>query len=471
MKKTNGKAEDVRIAYIGGGSRGWARYLMSDLLLNDKMSGTVALYDIDLEAAKDNEIIGNKMNRLPDKKSEWKFITEKTLKGALTGADFVVISILPGTFDEMETDVHLPEKYGIYQSVGDSVGPGGVIRALRTIPMYKEIAEAIRDNCPKAWVINYTNPMTVCTRTLYEVFPDIKAFGCCHEVFGTQELIANIYNEQTGEHATRRDIDANILGVNHFTWFDEVRYKGEDLKPMLLKYAEEHPAGDSFKTLNWMNKKFQSNSAVKFDLLRRYGLVAAAGDRHLCEFVPSEWYMKDAATAEKWRYKLTSVSWRKQDKEEKLLETRELVSGTKPVKLEESGEEGVNQMAALAGLGSYVTNVNIPNYGQISNLPIGAVVETNAYFSGDSVRPLFAGKIPDAVNGLIIRHVYNQEQIVKGALNGDYEAVFKAFIGDPQMKLSLKDARKLYDEMLYATKEYLPYYEQYTNGRKSCSML
>ena len=467
MRKINGKGEDVRIAYIGGGSRGWARYLMSDLLLNDKMSGTVALYDIDEEAAKDNEIIGTKMSKLPDRKSDWKFTTTKTLKEALTGADFVVISILPATFDEMETDVHLPEKYGMYQSVGDSVGPGGVIRSLRTVPMFKEIAEAVRDNCPDAWVINYTNPMTVCTRTLYEVFPDIKAFGCCHEVFGSQELIANIYNEKTGGHATRRDIDMNILGVNHFTWVDEVRYKGEDLKPMLLEYAEKHSDGDSFKTLNWMNKRFQSNSAIKFDLFKRYGLFAAAGDRHLCEFVPSKWYMKDPETAEKWKYKLTSVSWRKQDKEERLKETKELVNGTKPVALTESGEEGVNQMAALAGLGSYVTNVNVPNKGQITNLPLGAVVETNAYFSGDSVRPLMAGEIPDAVNALVSRHVYNQEQIVKGALSGDYDAVFKAFISDPQMDLSIEDARKMYDEMLYATRKYLPYYDKYINGKKN----
>ena len=161
MKKTNGKAKDVRIAYIGGGSRGWARYLMSDLLLGDKMSGTVVLYDIDVEAAKDNAIIGTKMNQLPDKKSDWNFIVADTLEEALTGVDFVAISILPATFDEMEVDVHWPEKYGMYQSVGDSVGPGGVIRALRTVPMFKAIAEAIKAYCPNAWVVNYTNPMTV----------------------------------------------------------------------------------------------------------------------------------------------------------------------------------------------------------------------------------------------------------------------------------------------------------------------
>ena len=236
---------------------------------------------------------------------------------------------------------------------------------------------------------------------------------------------------------------------------------------MMWQYALENPDGDSFKTLNWMNKSFQSNSAIKLDLFKRYGVLAAAGDRHLCEFVPADWYMKDAATAEKWKYNLTSVAWRKQDKEEKVQETKDLAAGKKPVELKASGEEGVNQMAALAGLGSYVTNVNVPNLGQIPNLPMGAVVETNAYFSGDSVRPLYAGAIPGAINHMVIRHAYNQEEIVKCALAGDYEGAFKVFINDPQMRLPLEEARKMYDEMLYATRAYLPYYEKYAESRKS----
>ena len=127
------------------------------------------------------------------------------LKEALTGSDFAVISILPGTFDEMESDVHEPEKYGIYQSVGDTAGPGGMVRALRTIPMFVTIAEAIRDYAPQAWVINYTNPMSLCVKTLYHVFPQIKAFGCCHEVFGTQKLLAQIAESELGIADIKRD--------------------------------------------------------------------------------------------------------------------------------------------------------------------------------------------------------------------------------------------------------------------------
>src|SRR5699024_3309695 len=154
--------------------------------------------------------------------SHWTYNTAESLDEALTGADFVILSILPGTFDEMESDVHEPEKYGIYQSVGDTTGPGGLVRALRTIPMYVEIAEAIKRCCPDAWVINYTNPMALCTMTLYRIFPEIKAFGCCHEVFGTQDLLVDALKEICGiKNITRDDISVNVQGINHFTWLNE----------------------------------------------------------------------------------------------------------------------------------------------------------------------------------------------------------------------------------------------------------
>lgn len=177
MTYKDNAVKDLRIAYIGGGSRGWAWTFMRDLALEPALGGTIVLYDIDKEAAKANEIIGNGISEREEAVGKWKYIVADTLKEALTGSDFVVISILPGTFDEMESDVHEPEKYGIYQSVGDTAGPGGMVRALRTIPMFVTIAEAIRDYAPQAWVINYTNPMSLCVKTLYHVFPQIKAFG------------------------------------------------------------------------------------------------------------------------------------------------------------------------------------------------------------------------------------------------------------------------------------------------------
>ena len=285
MKYQNGKMSDVQIAYIGGGSRGWAWTFMTDLALEPDMRGTIRLYDIDKKAAEANKIIGNQVTAREDAVGKWEYEAYDSIQTALDGADFVVLSILPGTFDEMAVDVHMPERLGIYQSVGDTAGPGGIMRALRTIPMYVEIAEAIRDHAPNAWVINYTNPMSLCVKTLYHVFPQIKAFGCCHEVFGTQKVLKEIVEQKFGvEEIDRSEIQVNVLGINHFTWFDYASYKGIDLFPVYKEYIDAHyEEGHHERDKHWMNSSFECAHRVKFDLFRRYGMIAAAGDRHLAE--------------------------------------------------------------------------------------------------------------------------------------------------------------------------------------------
>ncbi len=462
MRYTDGKVHDITIAYIGGGSRGWAWNLMTDLAKEDSISGTVKLYDIDYGAAHDNETIGNSLSMRQDVKGKWLYKACETLEESLKGADFVIISILPGTFDEMESDVHAPEKYGIYQSVGDTVGPGGIVRALRTIPMFVDIANAIKEHCPDAWVINYTNPMTLCVRTLYEVFPQIKAFGCCHEVFGTQKLLSRALQDIEGiENVPREDIKINVLGINHFTWIDNARYKDIDLmhvyKQFANKYYESGFVSDAND--NWMNNSFVSAERVKFDLFLRYGIIAAAGDRHLAEFVPGYWYLKEPEIVKEWMFGLTTVRWRKEDLKRRLERSKRLKTGEEKFELKETGEEGVRQIKALLGLGDLVTNVNMPNYGQIEGIPYGAVVETNALFSGNKLKPVLSGKLPDNVYSLVLRQVYNQETTLKAALNKDYDLAFSAFVNDPLVTISLKDAKKLFNEMLENTKKYLDGWE------------
>jgi alpha-galactosidase len=451
--------KNINITYIGGGSRGWAWNLMSDLAVDDAIEGNVRLYDIDFKAAKDNEIIGNKLSSRDDIVGKWNYKAVTSLEEALKGTDFVIISIMPGTFKEMESDIHAPEKYGIYQSVGDTVGPGGIVRGLRTIPMYVEIAEAIKKYSPDAWVINYTNPMTLCVRTLYEVFPQIKAFGCCHEVFSTQKLMVTALKELRGiEDIKREEIKVNVLGINHFTWINKASYKDIDIMPVYKELAEKfyeigHPMADKD---HWMNNTFKSAERVKFDLFRRYGIVAAAGDRHLAEFVNGKWYLKDPETVTKWMFGLTTIKDRLKKQEQRLEKSRAMVSGEKEFEIIESGEEGVKQIKALLGLGDLVTNVNVPNMGQVQGLPIGSVVESNAVFRCNSLTPVIAGKLPDEVNGLILRHVYNVETTLKSGLKKDKKLALAAFVNDPLVTISVEDATKLLDEMLENTKEYLP---------------
>ena len=461
MKYKNNKVSDIKIAYIGGGSRGWAWTFMTDLSMDDSMSGTIRLYDIDPAASKNNEIIGNQLSARKDTIGKWDYVQSDSLKDALTGCDFAVISILPGTFDEMDSDVHLPERLGIYQSVGDTAGPGGMIRALRTIPMFVTIAEAIKDYAPDAWVINYTNPMSLCVKTLYHVFPQIKAFGCCHEVFGTQKVLKGICEESLGlESIARRDIHVNVLGINHFTWFDEASYKGIDLFPVYRDYINAHyEEGYEEPDKNWANSTFECAHRVKFDLFRRYGLIAAAGDRHLAEFMPGTDYLKDPETVKSWKFGLTTVDWRKNDLKERLEKSRRLADGEQEIELKPSGEEGILLIKSLCGLERTISNVNIQNsFLQIANLPKDAVVETNAVFSRDSIKPVIAGSIPEEVLELINPHVANHERILKAALTCDRTLVYEAFLSDPLVKgrASDEEVKKLADDMIENTRTYLP---------------
>lgn len=450
MKYIGDKAEDMKIAYIGGGSRGWAWRLMSDLALEQSISGTVYLYDIDYEAAKTNEIIGNNL------KSQWLYKCVDNIEEALRGADFVIISILPGTFNEMMSDVHTPEKFGIYQSVGDTTGPGGLFRALRTIPLYVEFANKIKEYCPEAWVINYTNPMALCVKTLYETFPKIKAFGCCHEVFSTQNLIAKAVKEIEGIECSREDIRTNVLGINHFTWIDKASYKNIDLIPVYKKFVEKYFESGYEDRGDWKESYFNSANKVKFDLFEKCGIIAAAGDRHLAEFVPFLGYLENPETVARWKFHLTPVSWRIKNREELIEKSKRIANGEEKFEIEPSGEEGVKQIKALLGLGDLITNVNLPNIGQMEGIDYGTVVETNALFTKDRVQPIVSGELPEVVNMLLAPHVLNQKMIFEAAIKKDKDLAFQAFLNDPFLrKLSYSDAKKLFNEMFENTKEYL----------------
>ena len=463
MKYANDKVTDLNIAYIGGGSRGWAWTFMTDLAMEPSLGGTIRLYDVDEKAAAANKIIGNRLSARKEVVGKWNYQVSHSLGEALTGADFVIISILPGTFDEMEIDVHLPERLGIWQSVGDTAGPGGVMRALRTVPMYVEIAKAIRQYAPQAWVINYTNPMAVCVRTLYQVFPGIKAFGCCHEVFGTQKVLRDICQLSLGVTGLdRHDIHVNVLGLNHFTWFDSASWKAVDLFPLYRDFVAAHfEEGYNAPDQNWANSTFHCAHRVKFDLFERYGLIAAAGDRHLAEFMPGDTYLKDPETVKSWKFGLTTVGWRKQDLNARLDRSARLAAGQEEIPLVSTGVEGILLIKALCGLTRVISNVNIPNSAlQIPNFPADTVVETNAVFSRDSIKPVAAGMVPENVLALMEPHIQNQARALQAALTYDRQLVYDAFLSDPlvlgRSHGSDADVKALADDMIAATAAYLP---------------
>ena len=456
----------VKIAYIGGGSKAWARVFMTDLALAEEMSGEIALYDIDIPAAQLNKRIGERINASPDTVSVWEYNVYDRIGEALDGADFVVCSILPGTFDEMESDVHLPEDYGIFQSVGDTVGPGGVLRAMRTVPIYEGFAREIKAHCPDAWVLNLTNPMTACTKTLFDVFPEIKAFGCCHEVFHAQEFLACAAKEMLGiERPDRSEIKIDACGVNHFPWITEADHNGTDLLKILPGFIDRYYETGYCERAgtapgDFHGDPFLYGNKVKMDLFRRFGVLAAAGDRHLAEFMNGSWYLKNREDAERWLFHLTTVGYRKKDMAEKIERSHRIADGTVTIEVKHSDEEVVELIKALAGvIPQRISNANVQNVGQMQGLPLGSVVETNCVFSRGSIKPITSKPLPPEVNVLVLRNALNIENTYYGIKERRPDMIFEAFMNQPLCgALSLEDGRELFGRMVKATEKYLKDY-------------
>lgn len=483
----------ITITYIGGGSKDWAHKYFADLLTGDKLFGDLRLYDIDRKAAERNRKYFNKLKKQNTDKSrsEWNCSVFTDINIALTGTDFVLISILPYSLKNMKVDVHYPEKYGIWQSVGDTVGPGGYSRALRTISYFKGFADSIRTNCPDAWVINYTNPLAMCVNTLYKEFPNIKAFGCCHEVFGLQELLAavtgmylempdTIKKEFLSAHLTavkkelkakgkdfnnkyccekidRHDIHINVQGINHFTWVDKARYNDIDLFPVysaFIKMFRENNKNRLGPLVPALVKRKRNSENVKFELFEKYNRMAAAGDRHLAEFVP-DMYLTDKHVL-RYGFELTPVWGR--IAYNRILKAKIILRNTPffKAKLRKSGEEGVSQIAALCGLGDIISNVNLPNTGQAENLVMGTAVETNARFSENSIKAIPAGKMTEDTATIVNVHAKNQKDFIDAFFRKDKKALCEVFCNDPAVKrIGTEKGAKLFEEMIKANEDCL----------------
>jgi len=483
----------ITIAYIGGGSKGWAHGLFSDLLKQDRLEGSLRLYDIDVPAAERNlkyfeKLVNHNQRKV---KSKWDCKVVNDIDAALNGADFVVISILPYTLDNMRHDVHHPEKYGVWQSVGDTVGAAGYSRALRTIPAYIFFAKKIRENCPDAWVINYTNPMSICMNVLYREFPEIKAFGCCHEVFGTKSLLCNIAGmylalDEKGRKAflasdlkavklalakmgrsfnwfwsfrqlKRTDITANVQGLNHFTWINKASYKGMDLLEIYgayIKMFRENNEAFLRKYAPPVFHRLYNMHSVKFTLFEKYGVAAAAGDRHLAEFVPE--LFLTGKNVLRMGFALTPVARRKFNDNVRTIMTKLADTPFYSPGIRGTGEEGVMQMTALLGLENLTTNVNIPNRGQQRNIIHGPAVETDALFSLDSVEPLDAGEMTPETAALVNAHAQNQLDFVEAYFRKDVAALEAIFCRDPMIaRIGEERGKKLFAELRELNRECL----------------
>lgn len=464
LQAESGRADavtDVTIGYVGGGGLNWPLTLINDLAQCDDVSGDVRLYDLDFDGALENAELGNTVMERSDVEAEWNFSAHREIGPALEEADFVICSTQDPPNETFVHDIDIPKTYGIFQPVGDTVGPGGVMRSLRAIPQYQEIAKTVREQCPDAWVINYTNPMSVCTRTLYEEYPDINAIGLCHEVLHAQEMLANVAERhiEDAENPSADRIAINVKGVNHFTWIDEARWGTHDIFQYLDAELDRKKPLPQFEAEEFSDAGYYINhDNIAFDLYDRFGLFPVAGDRHLAEFVP--WYL-DIDIAEeihRWGIRMTPSSARRRDSEAPAT-TDHFRNEDGKFELTESGEEVVDVIRSLLGLEPIATNLNYPNVGQCPGLTDGAVVETNAVITSDDVSPVTSGTLPPQIRSLVMTAITNQQTLIEAGVTRDLDLGFQAFLNDSLVTLSPEEARNLFTELVATQCEYFQDYD------------
>lgn len=451
----------INIAYIGGGSTNYCWKFIGEICQEPSLCGTVKLYDIDKKLSLNNEVIGNRTRELPESKTEMIFIAVDTLEEALRDSDFVIISISVGDLETQLTDIQIPESYGILQAVGNNTGPGGILRAMRIVPEYVNLANMIKENCPNAWVISLSEPMSACVKTLYTIYPEIKAFGCSNDIFSAQELLADIVAQKNNiSSVSRREIKTNVIGINKFCFINEAMYNGDNLFDIYAEFVDKY-ASDGYEKQrqDYKNNPNASAHKVKFDMFLRYGLIAASSDKYLAENCPP-WYLLNSKAIAFWKIGITSPAFLKRLRAEKLAKQKRILMCEESLHIGWSGTDCINQIKAIMGMTNIITNLVTINKGQVANLPIGSIVETNALLSKNNVKPVYAGIIPNSIAVLINRQVENNNMLVDAIISKNIDQVFNVFLNDPLMTLDINKATELYRQMLSVNSAYFGYYNK-----------
>lgn len=447
----------ANIAYIGGGSCNLGWKIIPELADED-ICAMVKLYDIDKTCALANEVIGNNIHDRGGTKGDVVYLACDEPEEALRDADFVILAFSPDTLEELVSELHLPEAYGIFQTDTENSGVGSIIRALKIMPICAEYARKIKELCPKAWVLNLCTPMAECMTVMQKEFPEIKLCGLSSDTFAAQELIASILCESediTG--IRRRDIKTNLIGISGFSWFSEASCQGMDCMPIFRSYAEKHCTdGYEFRINEYRSNPDACANKVKFDLFLRYGLISAVSDRLAAQFCPT-WYSKNPKQMSAWKFSPMTVNYKKKQLEHKTAKVKSYMNGEKLPRSVSSSETAA-VIRALSGGGNLISPVILPNKGQAANLPMGTIVETNGLISRDCIRAVSAGELPHDILGLTLRHVYNRDTVVRAYEERDLDIAFNAFLNDPTMTCGLSEATELYREMLTAARNYLVYY-------------
>jgi alpha-galactosidase len=422
-----------KIAVIGGGSVIWSRKLVADICLTDSLHGSeVALVDIDESRLLP---VAKLCRRMSDETGARLTITH-TLdrRSALKNADFVIVMISVGGGDARLQDLDIPwSRFNILQTVGDTIGPGGIFRFFRHIPVLMEIARDIQDICPHAWVIQLSNPLTPLCMALESKF-QLNMIGYCHGVQGTEHYLAKHLGLE------RDSVSIYGYGINHFLFVKSMLING---RPGLHILEENE-------------ELLQQITPANYELWRTYGLYPINIDRHPAEFVP---FFLGERSGYGQDYLLQQDKTRSVIEKSKLmpLKVEEELRNVQPLKISHS-ESIATIMEALRDNRNFVVHVNVRNKGAILNLPHQCNVEVPALINGRGVHPFAMGELPSGIAGLVRRVVDEQELMVEAALTGSRELAVQALAADALVQ-DIRVANQLFDAMYEAQKSYLPRFD------------
>lgn len=456
----------TKITVIGAGSAQFGENTMSAIMRSEKLKGsTLALVDRNADSLDIVRRLANRLNREWD--AQFKITAHTNHLEALSESKFVVNAIEVGARESLwKQDFEIPIQYGVRQPYAENGGPGGFAHAARNINPIMQIAREMEQACPDAWFVNFTNPMSrICDAVNRHT--KIKAVGLCHQIYAgyimvgvalANDLGIEIPEGLTGVHAavdqhplqqrvkeqTVSLLDIRAAGLNHFTWILSIhdRRTGEDLYPLFKKRFFE--LDGTFEPLTR-------------DIFSAFGLFPAPGDTHLCEYLP---WMSDSQTKPWEKYNIRLYDWGifESVRGFQLHRLNEMANGDATIEglLDTDSEGALEMIENIAGAGShYHLAANLPNAGQIDNLPCGAIVETPVQVNGAGIQPVHVGALPDSIAELCRREIAIAQLCVDAAVEGNREKALQCLLLDPVVT-DIDVAKKILNDYLLTYREYLP---------------
>ncbi len=428
-----------QVTLMGAGSAVFSRQLMVDILLTPGLDGgSFALVDIDPARLELAHQLAEKVIALTGK--DWTVKASTDRRQVIGGSDYLINFIEVNGLQTVRLDHEMPMKYGVKQCIGDTIGPGGIFKALRTGPDWLDILYDAEELCPDALVLNYTNPMSILTLAALRA-TDMQVVGLCHSVQGTSERLASYAGVPYEEMRWR------CGGINHNAWFTELTHNGQDLYPLLKEQARE-PA-------------FFDQDPVRFEMMQQFGYFVTESSGHFSEYVPYfrkrddliEKYDRDGYRGETGFYANNWPDWRAAADEY----ARRMLTGEAEIELRRSHEYASYIIEAQETGAPTRIHGNVLNTGLIDNLPQDGCVEVACMVDKNGVNPCHFGTLPTQLAALNQAHIAVHELVVTSLLERDRQAAVHALMLDPLTAAvcSLEEIRCLFDEMYEAEREFI----------------